>query len=134
MNGEELLVLKSHQIREINITSTRQIVKFKLSDESEIVIQMNAERRLEIMSTKLGQPLNIKPSAANVIEIFPELWENYFSVEKAPDVVLPKKITKTPVVDDEKAINEKCDVYGVTSSKMTMKKKPANQKRKSEKC
>lgn len=134
MNANELLVLKAYQIREINVTSVLQTVNFKLSDESEIEITMTDDRRLLVRSKKLGQPLNVKPIAANTLEIFPELPENYFHVEQPPEITLPSRLprkpSKTPLKDDETPptpnnapTNEKADLWGVTASKMTMKKK-----------
>lgn len=143
MKHNEVLILKSHEVREILITSTVQIVKFQLSPDSTIEVYLNSDRRLEVRSLKLNQPLNIKPSAANTVEIFPEMPENYYSVDETPAVVLPKRVhrpkktakTTPPAGDDVEVIvdtdpgDEIDEKWGVTASKMTMKEKPNKKRR-----
>ena len=119
MNSNETLILKSYEVSEINISSDTQIVNFVLTDETKIHMKINENRRIEVLCMNPKQSLLVKPQAQCVIEIFPELDENFYSGEKPSYFYLDdKKKNKKK----KKGINKKADPYGITYSKMTEKK------------
>ena len=119
MKPKETVVLNSYEISEININSDSQIVSFNLFDDCTIQIKLNEKKRIEVLCTNENYPLLVKPLAKTALEIMPELPENSYEAGDQEDfIAVAKSIEETSFNDVEFQ-----EDFGITVSKMTMKKK-----------
>lgn len=110
------IVLRSKEIREINVNCTNQIVKFDngvdifvcfLNEKGDLVVNADAKMKFVVQSHK---EIHVEKSQKELIQ---------------PKVTRPNPVYRTPpAVKDDNS----CDVYGVTRTKMTMKDKLKEQK------